>query len=53
MELPESQNFLQKIYDNGGKGYFDVVAIHLRPPAAGRCRRFSTVRGRHAHGDGS
>jgi hypothetical protein len=24
----ESQNFLQKIYDKGGKGYFDVVAIH-------------------------
>jgi len=23
-----SKHFLQKIYDNGGKGFFDVVAIH-------------------------
>ncbi|HID61128.1 MAG TPA: hypothetical protein EYP49_00050, partial [Anaerolineae bacterium] len=27
-EPPESRNFLQKIYDSGGKGYFDVVGIH-------------------------
>lgn len=27
-EPAESKHFLQKIYDNGGKGFFDVVAIH-------------------------
>ena len=29
-EPAESKHFLQKVYDNGGKGFFDVVAIHLR-----------------------
>lgn len=24
----ERRNFLQAVYDNGGKGYFDVLAIH-------------------------
>jgi len=27
-EPAESKHFLQKVYDNGGKGFFDVVAIH-------------------------
>jgi hypothetical protein len=27
-EPTESKNFLQRVYDNGGKGFFDVAAIH-------------------------
>jgi hypothetical protein len=27
----EEQNFLQQIYDHGGKGFFDIANIHLYP----------------------
>jgi beta-mannanase len=27
----EEQNFLQQIYDHGGKGFFDVANVHLYP----------------------
>ena len=48
-QAPEKQDFLQKIYDNGGKNYFDAVAIHpyVHPVTLGIYTLLTFVQGTH------